>query len=97
MCFSISIISFIRKSSEFVEDMILVLDDLLKYKFKYNQRVVFILFLFDIFYFLTPETVNLLKIVQKIVYNNIVSLTGPVPMGYWVSDRIGPQNFWGLT
>jgi hypothetical protein len=38
-----------------------------------NQHV-FISFAFDIFGFLTPETVNLLQRIQKIMHNNVVSL-----------------------
>jgi hypothetical protein len=33
----------------------------------------FIAFAFDTFSFLAPEAVNLLKIVQKVMHNNIVS------------------------
>jgi hypothetical protein len=34
----------------------------------------FILFVFDTFGFLTPEVVDLLKRVQRVVHNNIISL-----------------------
>lgn len=37
-----------------------------------NQHT-FIPFVFDIFGFLAPETVNLLQRVQRLIYNNVVS------------------------
>jgi hypothetical protein len=40
----------------------------------FDNQHVFISFAFDIFGFLTPETVNLLQRIQKIMHNNVVSL-----------------------
>jgi hypothetical protein len=39
----------------------------------FDNQHVFIPFAFDTFSFLAPKTVNLLKIIQKVMHSNVVS------------------------